>query len=110
MKKLLKAIVVFLLLLMVAILVAFICFIVVGKMENDEAMVNAKEYCERLEIGQKLDPQPNNTEVKGGYYYYDESTGIQRIIFHGFIYDSAQCQVTVSGGIVESKTVIMVHD
>ena len=110
MKKLLKGIVVFLSFLMIVILVSSICLIVAVKMTNNEAMVKAKEFCERFEIGEKLDPQLNNTEGTGGYYYYDEETGIQKTVFHGFIYDSAQCQVTVSNGIVESKTVIMVHD
>lgn len=113
-KKIIRSILKALLVLALIVFSLFVLFIIVtlvlGKMENSEAMENAEAFCAAVKIGDDIKSHLSGIGRKGMYHWHDEGSGMHVIAFQGFIFDSARCQITVAGDTVKSKQVIMVHE
>jgi len=84
-------------------------FVIQAKQHNSAALANAQEVCSTVPIGERPKSLQTIAEQKGGFYF-SNSAEAHTVAFAGYVYDHAECRVTVHNGVVTSKDVVMVHE
>lgn len=84
-------------------------FIVQAKRHNSAALASAQELCSRVRTGESLQALRALAEHSGGIYFHNDA-GVHTVAFAGYIYDHAECRVTIEGDAVASIEVVMVHE
>ena len=84
-------------------------FVIQANKRNAAALAEAQAVGDTVSPGESA-PSFEAIAAQRDAVYFSDDANRHTVAFHGYVYDHAECRVTLKDGVVTSKEVVMVHE